>query len=218
MLLALQSPPPDRPCFSTLAVAHRRLGPISSASISITVRFSPSWVSQERCCRRPTTITFAPRVSDSATFSASVRHALTVKYDVSPSFHSPDWSLYRRLTATRNLATAAPLGVYRSSGSSVRLPTIVTCPIAISTTTFSPTRPRPAMAYRARGEAPSGRSRRRLVDHLEPDHVVREVQDPLELHERCGVCLEVGDQVVALGLLGDLVCEPPAAPPVQLSD
>jgi len=34
------------------------------------------------------------------------------------------------------------------------------------------------------------------VDHLEPDHVVREVQDPLELHERCGVCLEVGELVV----------------------
>src|SRR5439155_5027728 len=161
---------------STLAVAHRSDGPTSSASISTTVRLSPSCVSHERCWRRPTTITLAPRVSDSATFSARPRHAFTVKYDVSPSFHSPDWSLYRRFTATRNFATAAPFGVYRSSGSSVRLPTIVTCPIAIRTTTFSPARPSPKDGASGRGGSSCGRSGR-LVNHLEPDHLVREVQD-----------------------------------------
>jgi hypothetical protein len=45
---------------------------------------------------------------------------------VSASFHCPLASSFtRRLTATLKFATAAPLGVYRSSGSSVMLPTIV---------------------------------------------------------------------------------------------
>src|SRR5204863_9423738 len=97
-----------------------------------------SWVSQERCCSRPVTTTRVPRVSDSATFSARVRHAFTLKYDVSPSFHCPDSSLYRRLTATRNLQTAAPFGAYRSSGSSVRFPTMLTwLSFAIELTAFS---------------------------------------------------------------------------------
>src|SRR5207253_10341460 len=84
------------------------------------------WASQERVCSRPTTTTRLPRVSDSATFSPSVRQPFTVKYDVSPSFHWPDWSWYLRFTATLNLTTAAPFGVYRSSGSSVRFPTMTT--------------------------------------------------------------------------------------------
>src|ERR671924_459837 len=63
-----QSPPADRACFSTLAVAHRRLGPTSSASISTVDLVSPSVVSHERDRRRPTTTTRLPRVRDSATF------------------------------------------------------------------------------------------------------------------------------------------------------
>src|ERR671930_2704241 len=70
--------------FVTLAVAHRRLGPRSSASISTTVRFSPSWFSHDRCLRRPVTTTRVPRVSVSAAFSARLRQQLTVKNDVSP--------------------------------------------------------------------------------------------------------------------------------------
>src|ERR687892_439101 len=42
--LSDQSPPPERACFSTLAVAHRRLGPTSSASISTVDLVSPSGV------------------------------------------------------------------------------------------------------------------------------------------------------------------------------
>jgi hypothetical protein len=41
----------SREARSTLAVANFRLGPTSSASISVTERFSPSAVSQERRCR-----------------------------------------------------------------------------------------------------------------------------------------------------------------------
>jgi hypothetical protein len=55
----------------TLAVAYRRDGPTSSTSSSITVRFSPSFVSKERCRYRPDTMTRIPLVSDSATFSAA---------------------------------------------------------------------------------------------------------------------------------------------------
>ena len=97
--------------FVTLAVAHFRLGPRSSASISMTVRFSPSWFSQERCLRRPVTTTRVPRVSVSAAFSASARQQLTVKNDVSPSVQLPAASRIRVEYATRKFATAAPLAV-----------------------------------------------------------------------------------------------------------
>jgi hypothetical protein len=78
--------------FSTLAVAQRRLGPTSSASISTAVRVWPSGVSHERDLSRPITMTRMPFVNDSATFSPSVRHAFTRKNEVSPSFHCPDVS------------------------------------------------------------------------------------------------------------------------------
>ena len=45
---------------STLAVAHLSEGPTSSASISVTDRFSPSGVSQLRWRSRPVTITRSP--------------------------------------------------------------------------------------------------------------------------------------------------------------
>ena len=85
---APQSPPDDadelRLVLVTVAVAHLRLGPRSSASISTTVLFSPSWFSQERCFSRPVTTTRLPRVSVSAAFSARLRQQLIVKNDVSP--------------------------------------------------------------------------------------------------------------------------------------
>src|SRR6266571_7349455 len=134
-----QSPwPAARPCFSSLAVAHFKLGPISSASISILDRFSPSGVSQLFVRSLPTTTTRAPWVNVSATFSASWRHAVTSKKEVSASFHWPDASsLNRRLTATPNFTNAAPFGVYLSSGSRVRLPTMtIWFSVAIFTTTL----------------------------------------------------------------------------------
>src|SRR5689334_2603575 len=71
-------------------------------------------------------MTRAPRCSDSATFSAAWRHTLQARKSGSPSFHSPDArSRVRGVEATRNFATAAPEGVKRSSGSSVRFPTTV---------------------------------------------------------------------------------------------
>src|SRR4051812_20829715 len=88
------NPPPPPPSLRaarvTLAVAYRREGPISSTSSSMTVRFSPSFVSNDRCLRRPDTMTREPRVSDSATFSAACRQMLHRRNSASPSFHPCD--------------------------------------------------------------------------------------------------------------------------------
>src|ERR1700750_2532701 len=63
---------------------------------------------------------------DSATFSAACRHTEQDRNSASPSFHSLLWrSKVRGVDAIRKLATAAPEGVKRSSGSSTRLPTTV---------------------------------------------------------------------------------------------
>ncbi len=92
----------------------------------MTVRFSPSGVSQERDTNRPETTTRVPRCSDSATFSAASRQIEQRMKTVSPSFHSLVLrSNVRGVEATVKLATAAPDGVNRSSGSPVRLPTNV---------------------------------------------------------------------------------------------
>src|SRR6478672_1593891 len=67
-----------------------------------------------------------PRWRDSATFSAAWRQTLQERKRLSPSFHSfVCLSRNRGVEAMRNFATAAPLGVKRSSGSSTRLPTMV---------------------------------------------------------------------------------------------
>jgi hypothetical protein len=85
------------------------------------------------------------------------------KYDVSPSFHAPEASWNRRFTATLKFATAAPFGVYRSSGSSTRFPTMTTwLPLAISITT-SIVLSTPPMARRVEGKSCDGRYAARLV-------------------------------------------------------
>ena len=53
---AAAPPPLPRQTLLTLAVAYRSEGPISSTSSSTTVRFSPSFVSKDRCLSRPVTI------------------------------------------------------------------------------------------------------------------------------------------------------------------
>jgi hypothetical protein len=73
---------------------------------------------------RPEAMTRMPRVSDSATFSAACRHTLQRRNNASPSRHSfACRSNTRGVLAMVKLATAAPDGVNRSSGSAVRLPT-----------------------------------------------------------------------------------------------
>src|SRR6266545_930683 len=56
---------------SGLAMAQRRLGAMSSASISATVRFSPSVVSKLRVRSRPTTTARLPLARDSALVSST---------------------------------------------------------------------------------------------------------------------------------------------------
>src|SRR4051794_566162 len=71
-------------------------------------------------------MTAVPRWRDSATFSAAWRQTEQRRKSASPSFHSFVFlSKVRGVEATVKFATAAPLGVKRSSGSAVRLPTTV---------------------------------------------------------------------------------------------
>src|SRR5205823_6037170 len=118
---------PRRSFFSILAVAHRRLGPISSATTSTTDRLSPdSRSSQLRCSSRPVTMMRAPLVRDSLAFSAISRQHTMLKNEVASS-HSFVWRFcQRRFTARPNVAVACPVAVNRSSGSRVMLPIRVT--------------------------------------------------------------------------------------------
>src|SRR4029453_518015 len=119
-----RSPVPRWLVRSTLAVAHLREAPTSSASISVTERLSPSGVSQLRWRRRPVTITRSPLARESARCSAWPRHTFTLKNEVSPSRQVP-LSWMRWVTATRRLVTGVPVLVNRSSGVSTRLPAMV---------------------------------------------------------------------------------------------
>src|SRR4051794_38377094 len=143
----------------------------------MTVRFSPSLVSNDRCLSRPLTMTREPRVSDSATFSAACRHTLQRRNSASPSFHSCDCrSNVRGVEATVKFATAAPDGVKRSSGSAVRLP--------ITVMTVSP-----AMSVDLGAQ------------QLGPQHRLVQIELPVELGDRGRLGLDVDDGVEAFDLL-----------------
>ena len=72
------------------------------------------------------TITREPFSSDSLTFWARSRQQVTLKKEVDSSHCWLSRFCHRRLTATPKVVTGAPDGVKRSSGSRVRLPTMVT--------------------------------------------------------------------------------------------
>src|SRR6266496_873636 len=190
----------------TFAVAYRSEGPISSTCISMTVRFSPSRVSYDRCTSRPCTMTRKPRCSDSATFSAIWRHAEHRRNSASPSFHSlVCLSNVRGVDATVNDATAAPLGVKRSSGSAVRFP--------ITVMTVSPA---------IRGSPPGiGWGRRRMsalvgTDDLGAEHRLGEVELAVQLGDGGRLGLHVDHRVDALDILVDLVRQAAPAPHIDL--
>src|SRR3954454_5218962 len=197
------------------------LGPTSSTSTSKTVRFSPSRVSNERAFRRPDTITRMPRVSDSAAFSAACRHTEQLRNIDSPSRHSLLCrSNVRGVEATVKLATAAPEGVKRSSGSAVRLPTTV---IGVS----------PAMSglqsvsgahgsWSGGWSGWCGRYDARLADvrtdHLGAQHRLVQRQLAVELLDGGRLGVQRHDGVDALGVLVDLVGEPATSPDVDVLD
>ena len=134
----------------------------------MTVRFSPSLVSYERDFSRPVAMTRVPRWSDSAMFSAASRQIEQRMKRVSPSFHSLDCrSNVRGVDATVKFATAAPEGVNRSSGSAVRLPTMVMV-VSPAMGQVAPSCPVPRCAVWTRAQAPGRMSLVRMTDSLRP--------------------------------------------------
>src|SRR3954447_11983020 len=143
-------------------------------------------------------MTRIPRCNDSATFSAACRQTLQERKRLSPSFHSlVCLSRKRGVDATRNFATAAPLGVNRSSGSSTRLPisVMLVSPAAIV-----------RLLLRVR------------ADELGAQHGLVEVELAVELLDGGRLSGDVEDGVDALDLLVDLEGEPAASPDVDLLD
>src|SRR5512144_2558666 len=170
----------------------------------MTVRRSPSLVSKLRDFSRPVTITRVPRCSDSATFSAASRQMLQRRKSVSPSFHSfACRSNVRGVDATVKFATAAPLGVNRSSGSLVMFP-----PIVMS---VSPAMNRSLLFGQPRSAAVE-------AQHLRPQHRLAELQLPVELLDRGGLRPQIDDGVDPLRLVRELVGQPSPAPHVDLLD
>src|SRR5438270_3943944 len=137
-----------------------------------------------------------PRVSDSAVFSAACRQMLHRRKSASPSFHSPLWrSKVRSVEATVKLATAAPDGVNRSSGSAVRFPiTVIIVSPAISALPRIP------------------------PQHLGAQDGLAERELPVELGHGSGGTGHVDYRVNSLGALVDLVGQPALAPDLDLVD
>src|SRR3954453_5063533 len=152
-------------------------------------------------------MTRVPLVRDSATFSAASRQIEHRRNSVSPSFHSFVWrSNVRGVEATVKLATAAPDGVNRSSGSPVMLPiTVMMVSPAMSTPCFSSCRCR-----RGRGCSGAG------AQELGPQDRLVETELTVQLLGRGRLRRQVDDGVDALGLLLDLVGQTATAPDVDL--
>src|SRR5690606_12095559 len=89
-----------------------------------------------------------PLVRDSATFSAASRQIEQRRNSASPSTHSLRFlSNVRGVDATVKFATAAPAGVYLSSGAPVRFPiTVIAVSPAIIGLQSASTHPRPRPA------------------------------------------------------------------------
>src|SRR5690606_7768136 len=187
-------------------------------------------------------MTRMPFVSDSATFSAASRQIEQRMNRVSPSFHSFAWrSKVRGVDATVKLATAAPEGVKRSSGSPVRFPiTVMTVsPAMASSFVVSSTSSR-SCSYASRvgsshhaaptratacgvrwrtgrtGEAGGSASVR--AQDLRPQDGLVQAELAVELLGGVGGRREVDDRVDALGLLLDVVRQAATTPDVHLVD
>src|SRR5437764_7722380 len=132
-------------------------------------------------------MTREPRVNDSLAFSAISRQQTTSKNDVASS-HSWVWRFcHRRLTASPNVAVAAPEGVNRNSGSRVMLPIRVTLfPFDMVISRSVRVRGLPSPGYFGDGRATcSARHLLGQADDLVADHLVCEMQHPVELGH-CG--------------------------------
>src|SRR5438132_6207538 len=150
----------------------------------------------------------------SEAFSAICCQQTTSKNDVASS-HSWVWRfIHRRLTASPKLAVAWPLGVKRSSGSRVMLPTTVTVfPFDIALSPFPSSRLGHRRPDRLRAGAPVHGIGE--PDDLVADHLVCEEEDPVELCDRVGVRHRLDDDVVPLPPVPKLVGEAAPPPPVD---
>src|SRR5215212_9491089 len=125
----------------------------------------------------------------------------------------------RGVDATVKFATAAPDGVNRSSGSAVRFPmTVMTVsPATSSSWVWRCARSQSQASLRSRSDV-----RQPLVlvgpHNLGPQHGLVQVELAIQLGHRGGLGLHIDDGVDALGVLGDLVCQPATAPDVDLVD
>src|SRR6185437_14967280 len=136
----------------------------------------------------------------------------------------------RGVDATVKLATAAPDGVNRSSGSAVRFPTtvMVVSPATVSSSFRAvPRRSGSGCHERVLAEAYAGAPRRgstarpRLLvlvgaHHLGAQHRLVEAQLAVELGHRRRLGFQVDHNVDAFGVLGDLVSQPALTPDVDL--
>src|SRR5690349_12166465 len=110
----------------------------------------------------------------------------------SPSFHSPDCrSKVRGVEAMRNLATAAPEGVKRSSGSSVKLPTTVM--VVSPAMNFSS--PLQSLTQRVSGPSDKNVSAGLGTDDLGTQDVLVEPELTVQLGDGLGGRLKVDDGV-----------------------
>src|SRR5438270_12724067 len=114
-------------------------------------------------------------------------------------------------------ALAWPLGVNRSSGSRVMLPTsVMLFPLDMVLRSvrvlarFGPC----LLTRRSTGPSPGGDTFGK-ADHLVADDLVREMQRPVELGHHRWLCLGLDEHVVAVPAMVELVGEPTLAPPVD---
>src|SRR6476619_6965445 len=126
----------------------------------------------------------------------------------------------RGVDAIVKFATAAPDGVNRSSVSAVRFPmTVMMVSPATSSSCWGCARSSGA------GEPTEALRRAQVVrlvlvgpQDLGPQHGLVQVELTVQLGHRRGLGLHIDDGVDALGVLGDLLCQPALAPYVDLVD
>src|SRR6476469_8497522 len=144
---------------------------------------------------------------DSATFSAACRQTEQERNSASPSFHSLDClSKVRGVDAIRKLATAAPEGVKRSSGSSTRLPTTVMTVSPAMCVSWN------YLSWTVVGSVGVG------PDDLGAQHRLVQRELTVELLDGRRLGLQVHHGVDAFGVLVDLVGETTTAPDFDVVD
>src|SRR3954466_4772089 len=114
--------------------ARKTTPPTGLATISVVYCLAPSLLVHSRVWSRPSTKTWRPLERYSPQASAALPQTTTRCHSVRSCFW-PALSVQASFVATVKFATAAPLGVYRTSGSRPRLPmrmTLLTLPAMLA--------------------------------------------------------------------------------------